>query len=135
MIKVISVRKSYLTLTKKKVRGLQILKKRFRDLWQEDTGNPNINQVDIRKINNNKEDKSVLEIAKYSAKDSNLFHSKDTFEIFYKTLKGKRLLSYNGLFKDAMKEYKSVVTLLNLIISLSTISIPPFITLYGLISI
>jgi plasmid rolling circle replication initiator protein Rep len=84
-----------------------IKQNRWLELWQEATGNPAITQVDVRKIANFKEDNSILEIAKYSAKDNDLLHSQDTFDVFYKSLKGKRLLSYNGLFKDAMKKYKA----------------------------
>ncbi len=85
-----------------------IKQSRWLELWQEATGNPYITQVDVRKVITDKtEDKSVLEIAKYSAKDNDLLHSQDTFDVFYKSLKGKRLLSYNGLFKDAMKKYKA----------------------------
>ncbi len=85
-----------------------IKRNRWLELWQEATGNPYITQVDVRKVAIDKsEDKSVLEIAKYSAKDSDLLHSEDVFTVFYKSLKGKRLLSFNGLFKDAMKKYKA----------------------------
>ncbi len=84
-----------------------IKRNRWLELWRESTGNSNITQVDVRKIDDFKEDTSVLEIAKYSAKDSDLLHSEDVFDVFYKSLKGKRLLSFNGLFKDAMTKYKA----------------------------
>lgn len=99
---VIAVNKSYFT------DKTYIKQSRWLELWQEATGNPSITQVDVRKVATDKtEDKSVLEIAKYSAKDSDLLHSEDVFNVFYKSLKGKRLLSFNGLFKDAMKKYKA----------------------------
>lgn len=98
---IIAVNKSYFT------DKTYIKQGRWLELWQEATGNPNITQVDVRKIDNFKDDNSILEIAKYSAKDSDLLHSEDVFNVFYKSLKGKRLLSFNGLFKDAMTKYKA----------------------------
>lgn len=98
---IIAVNKSYFT------DKTYIKQGRWLELWQEATGNPNITQVDVRKIDNFKDDNSILEIAKYSAKDSDLLHSEDVFNVFYNSLKGKRLLSFNGLFKDAMTKYKA----------------------------
>lgn len=50
--------------------------------------------------------KEVYELAKYSAKDSDYLVSRPVFEAFYKALKGKQVLVFGGLFKDAHKMYK-----------------------------
>jgi len=97
----IAVNKSYFTDTKQ-----YITRDRWLELWQEVTKNPLITQVDVRKVRNGRDDK-VYEIAKYSAKDSDYLISQEVFEVFYKALKGKRLIVYSGLFKDAMTEFKN----------------------------
>ena len=71
--------------------------------WRECMEDERITQVDVRRAKNN----SINEIAKYSAKDSDYLHSEEVFRVFYNALKGRRLITYNGLFKDALKLYKS----------------------------
>jgi|SRR5699024_5099652 len=78
---------------------------RWLELWQQVTDNPNITQVDVRKVRENKK-KEVSEIAKYSAKDSDYLVDENVFEVFYKALKGKRLIVQSGLFKESMKLWK-----------------------------
>ena len=97
----IVVNKSYFTQTKQ-----YISRDRWLELWKQTTKNPTITQVDVRKVRDSKNDK-VYEIAKYSAKDSDYLVSQEVFEVFYKALKGKRLIVYSGLFKDAMMKYKN----------------------------
>lgn len=82
-----------------------INKERWLELWQSATGDKTITQVDVRKakINNNKE---IYELAKYSAKDSDYLVSRPVFEVFYNALKGKQVLVFSGLFKEAHKLYK-----------------------------
>lgn len=82
-----------------------ISRERWLELWQLSTGDKSITQVDVKKAkaNNHKE---VYELAKYSAKDSDYLVSRPVFEIFYKALKGKQVLVFSGLFKDAHKMYK-----------------------------
>ena len=46
----------------------------------------------------------VMEIATYSAKQSDLYSSKEVFDIFYNAMRGRQLITYNGLFK----EYKAL---------------------------
>ncbi len=82
-----------------------IKRDRWLKLWQESTKNDTITQVDVRKVRNSK-DNRVFEIAKYSAKDSDYLINQYVFEVFYKALKGKRLIVYSGLFKEAMKLFK-----------------------------
>lgn len=97
----IAVNKSYFTQTTQ-----YISRDRWLELWQQVTKNPLITQVDVRKVKNGRNDK-VYEIAKYSAKDSEYLVRQDVFEVFYKALKGKRLIVYSGLFKDAMTKFKA----------------------------
>jgi hypothetical protein len=49
----------------------------------------------------------AAEIAKYGAKDSDYLVEQDIFGVFYKSLKGKQIIVYSGLFKDAMKMFKA----------------------------
>ena len=76
------------------------------ELWCDVTGMPEITQVRAQKIkqNNNKE---LYEMAKYSGKDSNYLINQKVFAAFYKSLKGKQVLVYFGLFKDARKKLKN----------------------------
>ncbi|MBC9721285.1 protein rep [Cytobacillus sp. Sa5YUA1] len=97
----ITVNKSYFTQTKQ-----YISRDRWLELWQQATGDPTITQVDVRKVrkNNNKE---ISEIAKYVGKDSDYLSNEKVFEAFYKSLKGKQLVVYSGLFKESMKLFKN----------------------------
>src|SRR5699024_10673332 len=70
------------------------------------TKNPLITQVDVRKVRSLKENR-IFEIAKYSAKDSDYLQNQKVFEVFYKALKGKRLIVFSGLFKEAMTKFKN----------------------------
>lgn len=97
----ITVNKSYFT-----DKDYYISRDRWLELWQQVTKNPLITQVDVRKVRNGRNDK-VYEIAKYSAKDSEYLINQDVFEVFYNALKGKRLIVFSGLFKDAMTKFKN----------------------------
>ena len=78
-----------------------ISKKKLLELWKECKKDNTITQVDIKKIDTT-DRKAILEIAKYSAKDSDYLKSQEVFDVFYKALKGKRLLTYTGVFKEAI---------------------------------
>jgi plasmid rolling circle replication initiator protein Rep len=97
---VIVVNKSYFT-----DKDYYISRERWLELWQLSTGDKSITQVDVRKAKSNNH-KEVYELAKYSAKDSDYLVSRPVFETFYKALKGKQVLVFSGLFKDAHKMYK-----------------------------
>lgn len=97
----IVVNKSYFTQT-----AQYINRDRWLELWQQVTKNPTITQVDVRKVRSLRENR-IYEIAKYSAKDSDYLISQEVFEVFYKALKGKRLIVYSGLFKEAMTKFKN----------------------------
>src|SRR5699024_11326907 len=83
-----------------------IKRDRWLELWQQVTKNPLITQVDVRKVRSLKENR-IFEIAKYSAKDSDYLQNQKVFEVFYKALKGKRLIVFSGLFKERSEEHTS----------------------------
>lgn len=99
----LAVRKSYFTQSSQ-----YISQKEWLRLWANAKKDPTIKSVDIRKFKA-KDDlyKAIFEISKYISKDSDYMYSKDVFKVFYKSLKGKRMLSYSGCFKDAVKLYKA----------------------------
>lgn len=84
-----------------------IKRDRWLELWQKSTKNNLITQVDVRKVRATDNKKEVSEIAKYSAKDSDYLEDEKVFDTFYKSLSGKRLIVYSGLFKDASKLYEN----------------------------
>lgn len=98
---VIAVNKSYF-----KEKGKYLSQARWLELWREATGNYDITQVDVRKATSG-DHKEVYELAKYSAKDSDYLVSRSVFKTFYEALKGKRLIVYSGLFKEANKLYEN----------------------------
>lgn len=97
---VIAVNKSYFK------KGY-ITQKRWLELWQEATGDSSITQVNVKKAKHGDDNKDVYELAKYSAKDEDYLVSKKVFKIFYEALKGKQLLVFSGLFKEALKLFKA----------------------------
>lgn len=99
---ILAVNKSYFNKS-----NLYIKHGRWLELWQQSTKNPLITQVDIRRVKHTDNKKEVSEIAKYSAKDSDYLQDETIFDTFYKTLSGKRLIVYSGLFKDASKKYEN----------------------------
>ncbi|ERS92435.1 hypothetical protein SSIM_11910 [Staphylococcus simulans UMC-CNS-990] len=97
----IAVNKSYFT-----DKRYYISQKEWLNLWRDVTGNPEITQVHVQKIKQNS-NKELYEIAKYSGKDSDYLINQKVFDVFYKSLKGKQILVYSGLFKDARKKLKN----------------------------
>lgn len=78
--------------------------------WQEVMQDESITQVDVRRLKTKTKDmldKSILEITKYIAKDSNYLSSEEVFSNFYKGLKGKRQYGYGGDFKVARTKLKN----------------------------
>ena len=83
-----------------------IKQEKWLNMWREVMENPDITQVDVRRMKKNTESKEISEIAKYAAKDSEMMINQQVFDIFYEALKGRQILTYNGLFKDANKLFK-----------------------------
>jgi plasmid rolling circle replication initiator protein Rep len=97
---VLAVNKSYFT-----DKTYYINHDRWLNLWREATGDFSITQVDVRKAKAN-DYKEVYELAKYSAKDTDYLINREVFTFFYSALKGKQVLVFSGLFKDAHKMFQ-----------------------------
>jgi plasmid rolling circle replication initiator protein Rep len=98
---ILAVRASYFTDSR-----IYITRDRWLKLWQESTKDPSITQVDVRRMKTD-DSKAIAEASKYSAKDSDYLISKQVFDYFYKSLKGKRDISESGVFKEARQLYKA----------------------------
>ena len=83
-----------------------ISKAKWLEMWQECMEDKSITQVDAKKIRSTGNSNAVLEIAKYAAKGSDLYHSETVFDTFYTALKGRQLLVYSGMMKDYAKKYE-----------------------------
>jgi len=111
---ILSVNKSYFT-----DKDYYISQKKWLEMWRECTGLNGINedgtdeitQVHISKVRKglgkNSETSAINEIAKYSAKDSDMLLSEEIFNVFYENLKGRQLLTFNGLFKEYKKKFEN----------------------------
>lgn len=99
---ILAVNKSYFTSRD------YLKQEKWLEMWRECMNDDSITQVDIRKVRSSEksENGAVLEVAKYSAKSNELYASQSVFEIFYRALKGRQLLTFNGLFKEYVKKYK-----------------------------
>lgn len=99
----LAVNKSYFKDTRYYISQQEWLK-----MWIKAKRDPTIEVVDIRKFKAEQDlYKAIFEISKYISKDSDYMYSPEVFKVFYNTLKGKRMLSFSGCFKDAVKLYKS----------------------------
>lgn len=78
-------------------------KKRLLELWQRAKRDTSITQVDIKPCRMDTV-KQVMELATYSAKQGDLYKSKEIFDGFYEGLFRKKLLVYNGIFKEYKKK-------------------------------
>ncbi len=78
-------------------------------MWRSCMRDNSITQVDARKVRSTKSgnSKAVLEIAKYSAKGSDLYHSEKVFDTFYGALKRRQLIVYSEMMKDYAKKFKN----------------------------
>ena len=76
------------------------------ELWREVTGDERITQVDVRRLKNSA-DKGAAEVAAYTAKDSEYMLSQEVFDVFYNALRGRQILTYNGLFTTGNKLFKA----------------------------
>lgn len=96
-----AVSKSYFTHSDQYIK-----RDKWLELWQDVMNDQTITQVDVRKVkfNNGKE---VQEMAKYAAKDSDFLYSQEVFDVFYRALKGRQVVTYSGLFSEAHKLFKA----------------------------
>jgi len=97
---VMAVNKSYFT------DKTYIKQSKWLEMWRDVMDCQEITQVDVRRLKKSEANKEIQEIAKYSAKDSDMLVSQDVFDTFFKALRGRQVITYNGLFKDANELYK-----------------------------
>lgn len=97
---IFAVRKSY--FGKRHISNAEWL-----NLWRDVTGQPEITQFHVQRLNMENIDKSVQEVAKYSAKDSDYLLDQEIFDTFFSSLKKKRLLVYGGCMYDYANDYES----------------------------
>lgn len=86
-----------------------ISKSEWLEMWRDCMNDNSITQVDAKKVRATETSNSnaVLEIAKYSAKGSDLYHSEAVFDTFYMALKRRQLIVYSGMMKDYAKKFKN----------------------------
>ena len=107
---ILAVNKSYFTNPRYYINQVEWL-----DLWRDVTGKTGVNpdgtdeitQLDIRKVKGFQQEKAVLEVAKYSAKDFEMTENQAVFDTFYFAMKGRQLITFNGVFKDYKKKFES----------------------------
>ncbi|HCK2881389.1 TPA: protein rep, partial [Enterococcus faecium] len=107
---ILAVPKHYFTVKKYYVKQSEWL-----DLWRDVTGKTGINpdgtdeitQLDVRKVKGFQQEKAVQEVAKYSAKDFEMTESQEVFDTFYHAMKGRQLITFNGVFKEYKKKYEA----------------------------
>lgn len=85
-----------------------ISREEWLSMWQDCMNDQTITQVHVSKVRESEKSKTkaMLEIAKYSAKGSDLYHSEAVFDTFYIALKKRQLLSYSGLCSDYSKKFE-----------------------------
>lgn len=99
---ILSVKKSYFN-------GKNfIAQSEWLEMWRDCMQDERITQVDVRKVRKGQKsiEGAILEVAKYTAKGNDLYHSERVFDTFYTALKGRQLLVYSGTFKDYAKKYE-----------------------------
>lgn len=99
---ILMVNKDYFTKHSKKY----ITQAEWLSIWQEINGSEAVG-LDIRKVQDRGQSTAIEEIAKYSAKDSDLYHSQSVFLTFLLALKGRQLLTYSGIAKKYAKLWES----------------------------
>ena len=107
---ILAVNKSYFTNPRYYINQVEWL-----DLWRDVTGKTGVNpdgtdvitQLDIRKVKGFQQEKAVLEVAKYSAKDFEMTENQAVFDTFYFAMKGRQLITFNGVYKDYKKKFES----------------------------
>ncbi len=101
---IVAVNKSYFNMPSE-----FISKAEWLEMWRGCMKDNSITQVDAKKVRATETSNSnaVLEIAKYSAKGSDLYHSESVFDTFYLALKRRQLIVYSGMMKDYAKKFKN----------------------------
>lgn len=83
---------------------LYVKRDKWLEIWQKCKRDDSITQVHIKKAN----EESYRELAKYEAKDLEyLNYSQKVFDVFYKALRGRKTLTFNGCFQEHKKFFES----------------------------
>jgi len=98
---VIAVNKSYFT------DRTYIKQETWLNEWRDVMNDQTVTQVRVCRVEQNENGKEVNELAKYAAKDSDYTKSQKVFDTFYQALKGRQVLTFNGLFAGANKLFKT----------------------------
>ena len=73
------------------------------EIWKKCKRDDSITQVHIKKAN----EESFRELAKYEAKDLEyLNYGEEVFDVFFKALKGRKTLTFNGCFQEHKKLFE-----------------------------
>ena len=73
--------------------------------WQAVMNDTDITQIDVKCFRQKKDQKSVLELIRYIAKDTQWNVNTDIFTVLYNTLHKKRDFTFGGDFKEARTLY------------------------------
>lgn len=92
----IAVNKSYFK------KEIYISRAKWLELWQNSKRDNTITMVDARRAKTDTV-KEIFEIAKYSSKIKDLLASQEIFDVIYHALRNKRIMTYNGIFKELKK--------------------------------
>ena len=99
----IAVDNSYFNNARKYIKQAEWLK-----AWQQVMKDPTISQVNVKKAGNGDSMKNAIkELSKYMAKDSQYLTTEQVFSVFYKSLKGRRLMTFSGVFKEGVTRYEN----------------------------
>jgi plasmid rolling circle replication initiator protein Rep len=85
-----------------------IPKSMFLLLWQRCMQDKSITQVHVQSVKDNASrnlHSGIYEMAKYSAKDSDYARSQAVFDVFYEALKGRREITFGGIFREARDKF------------------------------
>lgn len=93
---IMAVNKSYFT-SRDYLKILDLL-----ELWRKATKDESITQVDLKKVRMGSI-KEVMEIATYTTKMKDLYSDEEVFIVLYGALRGRQIITYNGIFKDLSK--------------------------------
>lgn len=96
---VMAVNKSYFT-SRYYISEPKLLK-----MWQKAKKDDTITQIDMRKVKMGSVSE-VMEMATYATKQAQLYKNKEIFDVFYNSLKGRQIVTYNGIFAEYKKLLK-----------------------------
>lgn len=83
---------------------LYVKQEKWLEIWKKCKRDDSITQVHIKKAN----EESYRELAKYEAKDLEyLNYTQEVFDVFFKALKGRKTLTFNGCFQEHKKLFEA----------------------------